>query len=64
MAPGVATMWRRIGGAIALVPPDASAPNSAVVGNLHAAAMRQKAPWPDVREHRIWVDTVDPDGRV
>jgi Xaa-Pro aminopeptidase len=59
MAPGVAAMWRRAGGAIALVPADPSAPITAVVGDLNAAAMRQKASDLDIREHRIWVDTVD-----
>lgn len=56
---GVATMWRRAGGAIALVPVDPSEGVVAIVSDLAAPGLRQGAPQIDVREHRIWVDTVD-----
>jgi Xaa-Pro aminopeptidase len=60
--PGVAAMWRRAGAAIAIVPIDARARTVAVVGDLVGQAVRTAAPDVDVREHRLWVDTVDVTG--
>ncbi|MBF9233921.1 M24 family metallopeptidase [Microvirga alba] len=56
---GVATMWRKAGGAIALVSFDPSEAMVAIVSDLSAPALRRFAPDVDVREHRIWVDMVD-----
>jgi uncharacterized OsmC-like protein len=43
LPPGVAAMWRRAGGAIALVSSDASIPVAAIVGDLGADAARAAA---------------------
>lgn len=56
---GVAAMWRRAGGAIALVPADPALPITAITSDLQEASVRRTSPWADVRAHRIWVDTVD-----
>ncbi|WP_114943179.1 M24 family metallopeptidase [Microvirga calopogonii] len=56
---GVATMWRRAGGAIALVPFNSAEHVVAIVSDMAAEGLRQAAPSIDVREHRIWIDTVD-----
>lgn len=57
--PGVATMWRTGGGAIAIVPADPKVRITAIVGDLNAAAIAARAPDIDVIPHRIWVDNVD-----
>ncbi|MBN7806510.1 aminopeptidase P family protein [Agrobacterium rosae] len=56
---GVATMWGRAGGAVALVPADASARLGAVVSDHAAGYIVEKVPSVDLRIHRIWIDTVD-----
>lgn len=62
--PGVATMWRTGGGAVAIVPADPQRPVTAIVGDLNAAAIAARAPDVDVIPHRIWVDSVDLRGVV
>ncbi len=57
-APGVAAMWRRAGGAVAIVPSNA-ARVVAIVGDLNATAVAHQSPDLNVRSHRLWVDTVD-----
>lgn len=56
---GVATMWRRAGGAVAVVPFEPSDTIVAIVPDLFASDIRRRAPDIDVREHPIWVDCVD-----
>jgi Xaa-Pro aminopeptidase len=56
---GVATMWRRAGGAIVMVPVNSAEGMIAIVSDMAAEGLRQAAPSIDVREHRIWIDTVD-----
>ncbi len=58
-APGMANMWRRGGAAIALVPADSGVAAAAIVGDLHADMIRASVPDLDLREHRLWIDTVD-----
>lgn len=64
---GVATMWRRAGAAMAVVPQSPGERLAAIASDMAAPALRRSNPSLDVREHRIWVDTVDlsalPDGR-
>jgi Xaa-Pro dipeptidase len=55
--PGVATFWRRAGAAFLIVPADASAPLTAIVGDLQAASFAAQSAIADVRSHRIWVET-------
>lgn len=57
--PGVATMWRTGGGAVAIVPADPTRRITAIVGDLNAAAIAARATDIDVIPHRIWVDNVD-----
>ncbi len=57
--PGVATMWRTGGGAVAVVPADPQKRITAIVGDLNAAAIAARAPDIYVIPHRIWVDNVD-----
>lgn len=57
--PGVATMWRTGGGAIAVLPADPDKRVTAIVGDLNAAVIAARAPDVDVIPHRIWVDNVD-----
>ncbi len=57
--PGVATMWRRGGGAVALVPADPTAPIAAIVGDVNAPFIAAAAPEVELLVHRVWVDTVD-----
>jgi Xaa-Pro dipeptidase len=59
LQPGVAAMWRRAGGATALVPSDAEARIGAVVGDLNADALTRRAPELDIRTHPLWIDQVD-----
>jgi Xaa-Pro dipeptidase len=54
--PGVATYWRRAGAAFVVVPADASAPLTAIVGDLQAQAFAAQSGIADVRAHRIWVE--------
>lgn len=57
--PGVATHWRRAGAAFVVVPGDAAAPVTAIVGDLQAEAFRAQSGLTDVRSHPIWVETGD-----
>jgi Xaa-Pro aminopeptidase len=56
---GVAAMWRRAGGATALVPSDPEARIGAIVGDLNADALALRAPALDIRTHPLWIDQVD-----
>ncbi|WP_018182973.1 M24 family metallopeptidase [Kaistia granuli] len=56
---GVAAMWRRAGGATALVPSDPDARIGAIVGDLNADALARRAPALDIRTHPLWIDQVD-----
>ena len=53
--PGVATFWRRVGAAFAVV--THSGPMTAIVGDLQVEAFKQQSQIDDVRSHRIWVET-------
>ena len=55
--PGVATYWRRAGAAFVVVPADANAPLTAIVGDLQARAFAMQSGIADVRSQRIWVET-------
>ena len=55
--PGVATFWRRAGAAFLIIPADASAPLTAIVGDLQAKSFAAASAIADVRSHRIWVET-------
>lgn len=55
--PGVASFWRRAGAAFVVVPSDADAPLTAIVGDLQADAFRAQSGIADVRTHPIWVET-------
>jgi Xaa-Pro aminopeptidase len=55
--PGVATYWRRAGAAFVVVPADAEAPLTAIVGDLQAKAFAAQSGIADMRSHRIWVET-------
>src|SRR6476646_788811 len=57
---GVASMWRRGGAGIALVPSDPGV-LPVVVGDLDAIYLRDRTDL-DIREHRIWIETVDISG--
>jgi Xaa-Pro aminopeptidase len=59
LQPGVAAMWRRAGGAIALVPSDLGARIGAVVGDLNADALAARVPDLDITSHPLWIDQVD-----
>ncbi len=59
---GVATLWRRAGAAFLLVPGDADAALTAIVGDLQADSFKAQSRIDDVRSHRIWVETGDYDG--
>ncbi|MBB6165830.1 Xaa-Pro aminopeptidase [Rhizobium wenxiniae] len=59
---GVATMWGRAGGAIALVPAQSDATLAAIVSDHAAATVRSKASDVEVRTHRIWIDMLDVTG--
>ncbi|WEK51969.1 MAG: Xaa-Pro peptidase family protein [Candidatus Kaistia colombiensis] len=59
---GVPAMWRRAGGATALVPSDPEARIGAVVGDLNADVLARRAPEIDLRTHPLWIDLVDIDG--
>lgn len=59
---GVPAMWRRAGGATALVPSDPEARLGAVIGELNADVLARRAPEIDVRTHPLWIDLVDVDG--
>lgn len=56
---GVATMWRKAGGAIALLPLAPSENIAAIVSDMAAPGLRRLAPNIEVREHPLWIDTVD-----
>lgn len=60
--PGVASMWRRAGAAIAVIPADPARPVAAVASDLFAPAVHAADPSILVRTHPIWVDAVDLDG--
>lgn len=62
--PGTAAMWRRAGGATALVPTDAASALVAIVGDQHAEFVRGLDPSIDIRTHRLWIDTVDVRGET
>ncbi|WP_062212569.1 Xaa-Pro peptidase family protein [Aureimonas sp. AU12] len=66
--PGVATLFRRAGAALALIPADPAASIAAVVGDLEAASFRAASGLSDIRTHPIWVETAsarfDPAGRL
>jgi Xaa-Pro aminopeptidase len=62
LQPGVAAMWRRAGGATALVPSDQGARIGAVVGDLNADALARRVPELDIRTHPLWIDQVDIEG--
>jgi len=55
--PGVATLWRRAGAALLVVPADADAAVTAIVGDLQAEAFRVQSGVADVRAHPLWVET-------
>lgn len=55
--PGVASNWRRAGAAFLIVPADAGAPLTAIVGDLQAGSFAAASGLTDVRSHRIWVET-------
>jgi Xaa-Pro aminopeptidase len=55
--PGVATLWRRAGAALVLVPGDMSAPLAAIVGDLQAKDFAIQSGIADVRSHPIWVES-------
>ena len=55
--PGIATLWRRAGAAFLLVPGDADAAMTAIVGDLQAQSFKAQSRIDDVRGHRIWVET-------
>lgn len=55
--PGVASYWRRAGAAFLIVPADAEAPLTAIVGDLQARSFAAASGIADVRSHRIWVET-------
>ena len=59
---GVPAMWRRAGGATALVPSDPTARLGAVMGELNADALARRAPEIEIRTHPLWIDLVDIDG--
>lgn len=59
---GVPAMWRRAGGATALVPSDPAARIGAVVGDLNADVLARRAPEIDLRTHPLWIDLVDIEG--
>lgn len=54
---GPATLFRRAGAAVALVPADPGLTLAAVMPDLAAGAVRAQSDIADVRYHRIWVDT-------
>ncbi|WP_243370654.1 M24 family metallopeptidase [Microvirga solisilvae] len=56
---GVATMWRRAGAAIAIVPQSPDERLAAIASDMAAPALRRLDSGLDVREHRIWIDMVD-----
>jgi Xaa-Pro aminopeptidase len=56
---GVATMWRRAGAAIVVVPQDPDAGLAAIASDMAAPSLRSLDPGLDVREHRTWIDRVD-----
>lgn len=58
-AAGMASMWRRGGATIALVPADRGAPLVAIVGDLHGDMIRAGLPDLDLRTHPLWIDAVD-----
>ncbi|MQT14876.1 M24 family metallopeptidase [Segnochrobactrum spirostomi] len=58
-AAGMASMWRRGGSTIALVPADRGAPPVAIVGDLHGDMIRAVRPDLDLRTHPLWIDAVD-----
>ena len=55
--PGVATLWRRAGAALLLVPADPAIEVTAIVGDLQAASFKNQTGIRDVRVHRLWVET-------
>jgi len=63
---GVATMWRRAGAAIAVVPQSPEERLAAIASDMAAPALQRLNPDLIVREHRTWLDQVDlsrlPDG--
>jgi Xaa-Pro aminopeptidase len=59
---GVPAMWRRAGGATALIPADAGARIGAVIGELNADVLARRAPEIDIRTHPLWIDLVDISG--
>lgn len=59
--PGPVAMWRRAGGAVALVPADAGAAPAAVVPDSLEGPFRAATGIADVRTHVIWMDALDLD---
>jgi Xaa-Pro aminopeptidase len=59
---GVAGLFRRAGSGFAVIPADPAVPLGAVVGDLYAAEMRQKAPDIELRHHPLWIETVAVEG--
>ena len=59
---GVASFWRRAGAAFVIVPADCALRPVAIVGDLQAAAFRERSGIEDVRTHPLWVETTRFDG--
>jgi len=57
--PGVAAMWRRAGGAVAVVPSDPAQPVIALLSDHAARFGPAPGPGVEVLTHRIWIDFVD-----
>ncbi|MDX7950331.1 Xaa-Pro peptidase family protein [Lichenihabitans sp. Uapishka_5] len=57
---GVAGLFRRAGAGFAVLPADPALPIGAVVGDLFAAAARERVP--DARSHPLWMEQVDVSG--
>jgi Xaa-Pro dipeptidase len=57
--PGIASSWRRVGAAIAVVPAAAGAEATAIITDFGEGPFRNGSGIRDVRTHTAWVDNVD-----
>lgn len=55
---GVATMWREAGAVAVLVPADPALPETAIISDLFAPALRRVSHIGDIRESPIWVEAM------
>jgi len=58
-APGVASLFRRAGAALALLPSDANAPIAAIATDLAVPGIRAAGTAQDIRVIPMWVETAD-----